>query len=340
MPPVHPRGQDAPCSQGEGEKPMPPILRRLLPAVATACLVLAACRPLPPDADAPAASDLGRPALAVQALTAHMRNGDFAAFARDAVPPDLHGPLQAAWAAGDTRWPLDELPFSDHLPDVLAALAAPDAEDALMAAFDRQFADSGREIRAAAATLGLFGVQYLAHQGDFSEHEREHYAQLVTALAQWAARAPLADRARAEAAVARLATAARAAGPTTADGMAEAGMDATLRRLGAFSLEARAVLAGYGLDLDAAFDSVEARLQVQTGDRATVRLRYMLAGAPIDTVVALERIDGRWYLSDYLRHAREAVGGVADPSDPAEPGGPPVEAPPAGTEPPGPVAGP
>ncbi|HEY4528773.1 MAG TPA: hypothetical protein VIG97_00380, partial [Luteimonas sp.] len=125
-----------------------------------------------------------------------------------------------------------------------------------------------------------------------------------------------------------LAAAARAAGPTTAEGIAAAGMSASLRRLGAFSLEARAVLAGYGLDLDAAFDSVEAGLQVQQGDHATVRLRYQLAGSPIDTVLEMERIAGKWYLSDFLRHAREAAGSPGDalpaPGNPDPPAAPPA----------------
>jgi hypothetical protein len=109
-------------------------------------------------------------------------------------------------------------------------------------------------------------------------------------------------------------------------------MDDSLARIGAFSLEARAVLAGYGLDLDAALGSVEAGLQVQQGDRATVRLRYVLAGSEIDTVVDVERIDGRWYLSDFLRHAREAAGDHGAPPAP-----PPPQAPAA---PPEPVAAP
>ena len=311
--------------------PMPPTLRSLLAAAALAGL-LAACRPAPTEPQGPARSDLGRPALAVQALAGHMRSGDYAAFARDAVPPELHARLQAAWRAGDTRWPLDELPFSERLPEVLGALAAPDAETALAAGFDRQFAGATREVRAAAATLGLFGVQYVEHQGDFSDAERDHYAQLVTAMAQWAAQAPLADGERAHAAIPRLAAAARAVGPTTAEGIAEAGMDASLARIGAFANEAKAVLAGYGLDLDAAFDSVDAGLQVQQGDRATVRLRYTLAGATIDTVIDMERIDGQWYLADYLRHAREAAAVIGEPVEPAGPGEPaaPQAAPAAG----------
>lgn len=304
--------------------PMPPFLRSLLAAAAVAAL-LAACRPVPPEATVPEASDLSRPALAVQALTGHMRSGDLAAFARDAVPPALHERLRPAWREGRTRWPLDELPFSEQLPQVLAALAADDAEAVLAAGFDRQFAGSAREIRAAAATMGMFGVQYVVNQGDFSESERDHYAQLVSAVAQWASRAPLADRDRAVAGIARLAAAARAIGAVSAQDIAAAGMDTSLARIGAFTLEARAVLAGYGLDLDAAFESVEAGLQVQQGDRATVRLRYVLAGSAIDTVLEMERIDGRWYLADYLRHARAAAGTVEHRPAPAPaPASPPV----------------
>lgn len=309
--------------------PMPPFLRSLLAAAAVTAM-LAACRPVSPDAQAPAASDLSRPALAVQVLGGHMRSGDLAAFARDAVPPALHARLQLAWDAGRTRWPLDELPFSEQLPQILEALAADDAEATLLAGFERQFAGSAREIRAAAATMGMFGVQYVEHQGDFSDSERDHYAQLVAAVAQWAAGAPLADRERAAAAITRLAAAARAVGAVSAEDIASAGMDASLGRIGAFTLEARAVLAGYGLDLDAALDSAEAGLQVQQGDRATVRLRYVLAGSAIDTVVDLERIDGRWYLSDYLRHARAAAGATDLPTVPQ----------PAPAAPPAPVAAP
>lgn len=292
--------------------PMPPALRSLLAAVAMAGL-LAACRPALQEPHVPATTDLSRPALAAEVLTAHMRSGDFAAFARDAVPPDLHTRLEQAWRAGRTRWPLDELAFSERLPEVLGMLAAPEAEAVLEAGFERQFAGSAREIRTAAATLGLFGVQYLEHQGHFSDGERDHYSQLVSALARWAGQAPLSDRQRARAAIPRVVAAARAMGPTSAEGMAEAGMDASLARFGRFSNEVRGALADYGLDLDATFESASAALQVQRGDQATVRLRYVLAGHPVDTLLEMQRIDGRWYFADYLRHAREAVGPEATP---------------------------
>ena len=72
-----------------------------------------------------------------------------------------------------------------------------------------------------------------------------------------------------------------------------------------------------GLSTDGADPSIpddlrgmDVQLQSQTGDIARVRMRYRLAGTPIDTVVQLERRDGRWYISDFLRHAEDAVAGA------------------------------
>jgi hypothetical protein len=82
-------------------------------------------------------------------------------------------------------------------------------------------------------------------------------------------------------------------------------------------------LRDYGLDLDQSLDGMQLSLERQDGDRALVRLRYPLAGRTIDTLVAVERVDGHWYLSDFLRHARAAAA-------PAPPDAPPV-APPGST---------
>src|SRR5690606_41336476 len=93
-------------------------------------------------------------------------------------------------------------------------------------------------------------------------------------------------------------------------------MDASLAPPLAHANEAKRTFAGHGLDLHASCDLVHASLQVQQGAQATVRLRYTLAGHPTDTLVPVKRIDGRWYLSDYLRHAREAVRSADPPAGP------------------------
>jgi hypothetical protein len=294
-------------------------------ALALACLAMAGCRREPGEPPA-APADTGaarKPAQAVRQLTAHLRANELEAFALEAVPPDLHARLVIAWREGRTRWPLDELPFGRRLPAMLAALAAPGSELALQKTFDHQFAGADRELRSAATTLGQFGTQYLANEGDYSDDERQHYAQLIGAASQWAMQAPLGDRARAHRAIATLATAARRTRLASEADFRTAGMDASLRRIGPFADALKQALAGYGLDLDADLATLDASLQQQTGDRAKVRMRYRFAGQDIDTVVSMRRIDGRWYLVDYLRHAEAALArppaAAAPPAAPAPP---------------------
>jgi hypothetical protein len=119
--------------------------------------------------------------------------------------------------------------------------------------------------------------------------------------------APLGDPQRARQAIAQLATAARRTGLETPADFAAAGMDGSLQRLAPFAATLKQVLAQYGLALDASLTGMQVTLLQQTGDSARVRMRYQLGGSDIDTVVSLQRVDGRWYLADYLRHARAAV---------------------------------
>lgn len=297
---------------------MPAIRSFPIRALLLACSLgagIAGCRrPPPPAAPAPAPAAATRPAQAVLLLTRHLRDNDLAAFARDAVPPDVHAQLEAAWTAGRTRWPLDELPFDDRLLAMLASLSAPDAESRLQRGFDQQFAHAPLQIKGAAVSLGLFGAQYIATQGDYSDDEREHYAQLIRAASRWAAAAPLSDAARARAAIRELAGAARASGLASPGDLRAAGLDGALRRIGAFERAVKHVLAGYGLDLDADLSGMRATLQQQTGDSARVRMQYRFAGQDIDAVVSVQRVDGHWYVADFLRHAREAVAGSAIPA--------------------------
>ena len=270
------------------------------------------------DGDVATEAEPPTPGETVRLLTAHLADGNLDAFSRDAVTPELHAQLQQAWAEGRTRWPLDQLPFAPHLPRAMAALSAPDAERSLQQAFDRQLANTS--LAAAAEFLTLFTVQYIAQQGEFSVSEREHYPQIVQALGSWAAQAPLGDRAHARTAIAAMAAAAHEAQLDSDAAFAVAGMEQGLRRMSQVAVALRDVLSGYGLDLAADLRAMDVQLQSQTGDLARVRLQYSLAGSPIDTIVNLERRDGRWYVSDFLRHAEQALRAPAPAMDEASAG--------------------
>lgn len=255
------------------------------------------------------------PVQAVALLSRHLRDNDLQAFARDAVPPPLRPQLDAAWRAGRTRWPLDELPFDRKIPGILATLSADKADAALRRSFDRQFANANTEIRAAASALGMFGVKFLQSDDTLSAEERAHYAQLVSAMSAWGAKAKLGDSKRGRGAIARMTLAARQTGLRGEADFAQFGIDDSLRRLTPVIAALKDTLRSYDLDLDDSLDAMTLSLDHQDGDRARVRMRYRLAGQAIDTLVAVERIDGRWYLSDFLRHARTAA--APPPAPPA-----------------------
>ena len=292
---------------------MPRRLRVLVVLSLSLCL-LGACQR---DAatPAPVAGTATRPAQAVRLLAARLHANDLVGFTRAAVPPALHRRLDAAWRDGRSRWPLDEVPLDERLPAMLATLSAPGSEARLQATFDRQFARADRELRAAAMSLGQFGMQYVRSEGDYSDAEREHHLQDIAALSRWGMTAPLADPPRARATIAQLARAARRTGIDADGDFSQLGMDASLARLGPFLATLKQGFARYGLDLDATLGQLQATLLEQTGDSARVRLRYRLGEGEVDTVLALQRIDGHWYLRDYLRRAEASL--QPDAAEPA-----------------------
>lgn len=279
-------------------------------ALLVAIGLLGGCRREP----APAAETARGPAGAVLRLVHDLRHDDLAGYARHAVPPALHARLDVAWREDRSRWPLTGLPLHARLPGLLTTLAAPGAEKALLATYNRQFAGAEGELRSAAATVGLFSVQYLQREGDYSDDERDHYIQLTGALSQWGKRAPLADAQRARAAIPQLAGAARLTGLADKGRFGELGMERSLRRLGPFFARFKQVLLSYGLDLNAALDSVRVDLAEQTGDTARVRLRYTIAGHGVDAYVRVERVDGQWYPTDAVRHAQMQAAAATSPA--------------------------
>lgn len=261
------------------------------------------------------------PVAAVNRLIEDLRANDLAAYSRHALPPVLHQRMTVAWSEGSTIWPLTELPLDDRLPGFITLLAAPDAEKTLLAAYNRQFAGADRELRTAAATLGLFAAQYVQGNTGYSPAERDHYVQLIAALSEWAAQARLGDVAKAKVAIPQLVAAARLTGLAAPDALPRTGMDRSLDRLAPFFARFKQVLVGYGLDLDQSLEGAKARLVEQTGDQARVVVSYAVAGIPVEAEVLVERRDGHWYLTDLVRHA-EAQAPASDTG--AEPVAPPT----------------
>lgn len=295
---------------------MPPAFRRgwrvLLGLAAVALLIACSPRQAPNPsattaAPTPVPHGAATPAAAVSDLIAHLRRNALADVARTALPAPLHAQVEAGWRAGQSRWPLSELPLDDSLPGMLKALSAKDAERTLNARFKQQLSGQTRALQDAARGLGLFGQQYLGREGLFNAQQRQHYLQLVEALAGWAGGASLGDPARGKEAIHLLVNGAGRSGLRGDEDLTRLGMSAGLKALAPLYIAAKQALGLYGLGVDAALASVRADTIKVEGDRAEVRVRYTLAGREIETVMEAVRVQGRWYLADYLAAAEASL---------------------------------
>lgn len=272
-------------------------------SVCAVALLGAACKrdsaPLPGAATEPAAT--------VRQLAQYLHDNDLPGYARASVTPAQYAALETAWAQGHSRWPLTDLPLDEKLPDLLGALSEPGAEQKLQRAFRAQFEGQAASVRQAAHSLGLFGVQYITHQGDYTPAERDHYVQLVNVLSGWAQSAPLSDAKLARTNIGTLTTAARATGLGSAQAFQDAGMSGSLQRLVPFAAALKQVLASYGLALDESVAQMRTGLVSQDGDNALVRVQYPLAGKDVDLQVALVRRDGHWYLARTVAEADQVI---------------------------------
>ena len=259
-----------------------------------------------------------KPIDAVLVLRDRLLARDGAGFARLAVPAGVHAQLVAGWRDGRTHWPLDELPLDAKFPKMLATLQEKNAESKLMSTFNRQFAGADRDIDQAIRTLILFGGEYVRKDAEYTPEERDHVGQVLTAVGDWALAAPLSDPKHAQPFFIALVAAAQRSGIEGKAGnaaYAQLGMEASLNRLSPFIATLLAQLRQqYGLDVDASLRGMQVQLLEQTGDSARLRLRYSLAGRPIDAIVPVVRVDGQWYLANYLRRAEASLGAKATPA--------------------------
>lgn len=287
----------------------------LLPCLALALAWLSGCRPATETAAVDAAglrnAAAERPVEAVHVLRDRLLARDGAGFARIALPPALHAQVEAAWRDGRSRWPLEELPLDGDIPRMLAALQEPGATRSLMASFQSQFAGADGDIDQAVRTLVVFGRNYLQKDPDYNDEQRKHIDQTMMALGDWALTAPLSDPNRAQHLFAALAASATRTGidgrHANAD-LARLGMSAGLGRLSRFYATLLAQMRlQYGLDFDASLRSAQVSLLQQTGDTARLRLQYQFAGRPVDAIIPVVRIDGHWYLADYIDAARRSL---------------------------------
>jgi hypothetical protein len=272
-------------------------------------LVLVACK----RADAPTTSDAGEPSAVVEAGVAALRAGDLRAFVEGQLPPAEIERLRAEHATRSTG-PVDDAE-RERFAAWMAKLTAPDAETRVLAEIEPQLAQFEREIEPQLArnVTMLKGLALVAIQQSetLTPLAKQQAMASLDAVSGWIASTRFTDRARLREAIGHLAAAAREADVATLDELNALGWDESLDRASIAFRAVKRVLAGYGLSLDAVLDSVRVETVSQEGDRARLKVHYVMLGQPISFDVDLVARDGRWYVEDTLAAADRAAAGAA-----------------------------
>ena len=119
---------------------------------------------------------------------------------------------------------------------------------------------------------------------------------------------PKGDPGRGREAIHLLVKGAERSGLTGDEDFNRLGMEASLKALVPLYIAFKQMLGLYGLGVDAALAGARAETVRTEGERAGVRLSYTLAGRDIETEVEAVKVDGRWYLADYLKAAEASLG--------------------------------
>jgi hypothetical protein len=304
-------------------------MTRRLPAWALLALLslvlLGACRRDPPPAEAVTAP--GDPVAAVEGLADALRDNDLVRWSRLRLPPDLHARTEQLWVR---RQQLAEPPTAEDAEEyrkVMARLAAPDAETALLRDLEPKLRKFEGEIAGQwplmQATATIFLNAAIQANAELSDLQKAHGTDVAATLLDWAQPALFTDRARARQAIAALSRTARELDLPTLEQARALPMLPALEKGGIAAKGIKEAAKAYGLDFDRSLEGVEAELVSSEGDTATVKVTYPLLDRTHSFEMDMVRVDGRWYSADAIAQAETELAeldaaGSAPPAPAAE----------------------
>lgn len=270
-----------------------------------ASLLLAGCR----RDDTPAAA--GDPVAAVAAQVQALRDNDLLRYSQISVPPDVHARLQARWAEHLRVAPGPDEEARAEFARTLARLTAPDAEQALFAAFEKKIAPLESEIAGQwpmlQATATIFLKAAVEANDTLDSAEKAHANAVVAALLGWLQPELLIDRDRARQAIAELTRTTRALEFVDIDQMRALPFDLALQKAGVALAGLKRIGRIYGLDADAALAQAKTELVRIDGTTALVKVSYPLLGETIAFELEMVAREDRWYSANALREAEEEL---------------------------------
>jgi hypothetical protein len=205
----------------------------------------------------------------------------------------------AELAKMQTEWSSQmlEAPAADEqarFATTMEMLLAPDAESALMQKLEPELAKLAPQVDMLLGMIEGLAANAVASNATMTAQEQTQGRQVVQALVTTLRQNDITDPGRARKAVGIVCSAARKLGVKTVADVQSLTFDQGLERGNVLLACTKDVLAVYGFSIDSLLESVQARTVMQSGDAATVEIRYTLLGVEHTQQAEMMRVFGRW----------------------------------------------
>ncbi len=275
------------------------------PVLQTAVFIAGALAPIScggaPNSTTPDATVM----KSVQAL----RDNDLDAFLHCAFTEVELADFRAEWASRMLEAP--EADEKARFAMTMTMLTAQDAEKTLMLKVEPELAKMKSQVDLMLGMIEGMAASAMASNSSLSAQEQEQARQWVQALVATLRQNDITDPERARRAVGFVCTTARMLKLKTIEDVQRLNFDQAIGRGDLLLAGTKDFLAVYGFSMDGLLASVKARTVTQSGDIATVEIRYKLLGVEHTQKAEMIRTAGHWVVRrDAAASAGELKSGI------------------------------
>jgi hypothetical protein len=248
------------------------------------------------------------PLAAVQQALDLLKAGDLDDFWKHALPPVDYATRRDDWTRIHDAMATITPQQRTQLNQLLQRLTAPNANAQLAAQIEPRLKQLQKQYGTQLPVmLGIFQTiagTAVDQNNELSADQKQMLHDIVSTTGGWAQKASWFDTALAKQAIAVITDTARQLDLKNADQLQKLDYDQAMQKYSRLYQGLKKLLALYGLSLDKTIDSVRLRTLDHDQVNAQVKLDYTLLGKALSGRVTLVQENGRWYLRDLLRQAR------------------------------------
>jgi hypothetical protein len=229
---------------------------------------------------------------AVMQWVAALKKDDLSALLKNATTDAEFTKLRADWSKQMSEAPSAE--EKAQFAMTMTMLTAPDAENALMLKVEPELAKMKPQVD---MLLGMFegmASAAMASSATLTPQEQEQGRVAVQAIVETLRKNDITDPGRARKAVGIVCKTARKLELKSLEDVQKLSFDAALARGNHLLAGTKDLLDVYGFSVDGVLTSIQARTLTQSGDKATVEVRYTLMGIERTQQTEMVRVGGRW----------------------------------------------